>query len=102
MLSLSLVSNAAAIRSAAKHLADMGFHLGTPDLKVWICDVVDALLAQNPGWTEKMVKDAMRTTDREVMYLSADLVGALDPVKLARSRTVVNQHRDHAVFVVVL
>ena len=97
------MSNAAAIQSAAKHLAELGHAVpGHADVKIWICDVVDALLAQNPGWTEKMVKDAMRTTDREVVYLSADLIGALDPVKLARSRTVVNQHRDHAVFVVVL
>ena len=52
--------------------------------------------------TEAEIKAAMKTTEREVMYLSADLIGALNPVKLARSRTVVNQHRDHAVFVVVL
>ena len=96
-------TNAAAINAAAKDLANRGRALpGYVDVKVWICDVIDALRGQNPGWTEAEIRSAMRTTGREVMYLSADLIGALDPVKLARSRTVVNQHRDHAVFVVVL
>ena len=97
------MSNAAAIKSAAKHLADQGRALpGHADVKIWICDVVDALREQNQGWTEAEIKAAMKTTEREVMYLSADLIGALNPVKLARSRTVVNGYRDHAVFVVVL
>mgnify|MGYP007083513694 CR=1 FL=1 len=95
-------TNSAAIKSAAAHLAAQGKCLRTADTRVWICDVIDALLSQNPGWTEAQIKYAMRTTEREVMYATGDLLGAYDAAKLARSRTRIDSYRDDAVFVVVL
>jgi hypothetical protein len=94
------VSNVEAIKSAARHLADQGKCLS--DNRVFISDVVDALLPQNPGWTEAQIKEAMRTMDRTVMFATGDLLDAYDATKLARSRTVVNTYRDHAVFVIPL
>jgi hypothetical protein len=68
------VSNVEAIKSAARHLADQGKCLS--DRRVFISDVVDALLPQNPGWTEAQIKEAMRTMDRTVMFATGDPAAA--------------------------
>jgi hypothetical protein len=92
------MSNAEAIKAAAAHLAAQGKCLS--DRRVFIADVIDALLSQNPGWTTEQIKAEMRTLERVVMFATGDLLGAYPAEKLARSRTVVRTYRDHAVFVI--
>lgn len=79
------MSNAAAINAAAKDLATRGLgHLGTE--KVWVQDIVGALLAQNPGWTAAEVKAAVWEARNEVVLGSVDLIDAYDPAKIRESR----------------
>lgn len=97
------VSNTTAINAAAADLANNGkrANLYGGDVYVWICDVAAALAAQNPGWTAEQIKAEIAADPRMISTARADLVGALDPVKLAASETRVRTSAGVAHYIVV-
>lgn len=97
------MSNAIAINAAAADLAANGLraNLFGGDVYVWICDVVAVLAAQNPGWTAEQIKAEIAADPRMITTARADLVGTLDPVKVAASETRTRTDRGVAHYIVV-
>lgn len=97
------MSNSTAINAAAADLANSGkrANLYGGDVYVWISDVVAVLAAQNPGWTSEQIKAEIAADPRMISTARADLVDALDPVKLAASETRVRTYQGVAHYIVV-
>lgn len=96
------MSNAVAIKAAAADLASRGVVAKYDgDSYVWISDVVDALAAQNPGWSKAAIKAAIAA--EPLAFARADLVGSLPQDKVAASRIETpHAHRGEAHYLVVI
>lgn len=67
--------------------------------RVWICDIVDAIVAVSVASTEERVRELMIENRDVLAFGTTDLVGAYDTKKVDRSRLAVPGYREEVVFI---